>query len=135
MKPTKQLFEILDLIVASSQDTQDYEEGDVPFVTSAEARNGVVALVKPRDGDKVFEGPCLVISGLGFATAHTGRILPKGNGGDSCTVGYGKEPMSIADYLALAAAFNLLHSWRFSYGRKCGIERVSKLAVPYPLPS
>ncbi|MCE5309856.1 MAG: hypothetical protein LLG20_19650 [Acidobacteriales bacterium] len=121
--------------VANSHDTQEYEDGPVPFVTSAEADNGVVKYVKPLDGDRVVEGPCIVISGLGFATLHAGKVLPKGNGGDSCTILKAKAQASMAEYLSFAAVFNLLHKWRFSYGRKCGWSRIADLDVPDELPS
>ncbi|MBS1858974.1 MAG: hypothetical protein JST11_26615 [Acidobacteria bacterium] len=122
-------------LVARSHDTQEYEDGPVPFVTSAETDNGVVKYVKPLDGDRVVEGPCIVISGLGFATLHAGRVLPKGNGGDSCTILKAKTKASMAEYLSFAAVFNLLHKWRFSYGRKCGWSRIAELEVPDELPS
>lgn len=121
-------------LVAKSRDTKDYEEGEVPFVTSAESNNGVVRCVEPLDNDRVFEGPCVVISGLGFATFQLNEFLPKGNGGDSCTILYAKEKFSVADYIAFAAAFNALHKWRFSYGRKCGKNRIMHLEIPWPLP-
>jgi len=62
------------------------------------------------------------------------EFLPKGNGGDSCTVLYAKEEFSAADYIGFASAFNALHKWRFSYGRKCGKNRIMHLEVPWPLP-
>jgi hypothetical protein len=122
------------LIVANSRDAGDYVEGPIPFVTSAETNNGVVRYVTPLEGDKLFHGPCVVISGLGFASLQTGEILPKGNGGDSCTVVYSKTKMTVADYLSFAAVFNVLHKWRFSYGRKCKLSRLENLVLPWPLP-
>jgi len=106
------------LIVANSRDAGDYVEGPIPFVTSAETNNGVVRYVTP----------------LGFASLQTGEILPKGNGGDSCTVVYSKTKMTVADYLSFAAVFNVLHKWRFSYGRKCKLSRLENLVLPWPLP-
>jgi hypothetical protein len=132
---TEKLGDLFHLHVASSRDTRDYADGPVPFVTSAETNNGVVRHVRPADGDRVFRGPCVVISGLGFATVHTGTVLPKGNGGDSCTVLYARKPLSLSTYIAFAAAFNLLHQWRFSYGRKCGEGRLAGLEIPWPLPA
>jgi hypothetical protein len=131
---TVKLRDLFRLYVSCSRDTQGYANGPVPLVTSAETNNGVVRHVRPVAGDRVFRGPCVVISGLGFATVHTGVVLPKGNGGDACTVLYSLEPLSLSGYIAFAAAFNLLHKWRFSYGRKCGEGRLAELEVPWPLP-
>ena len=124
----------LNLHVAKSLDTGDYENGPIPIISSTEVNNGVVRYVQPLEGDRLFTGPCVVISGLGFASVHTGKILPKGNGGDSCTVLFGKTPLTFAEYMALAAAFNCLHKWRFSFGRKCGKTRIEQLELPWPLP-
>ena len=105
-------------------------------MTSAAANNGVVAYVTALGGDRVFAGPAICVSALGQASVHLGRFLPKGNGGDSLTVllpraGGGLGPL---DLVGLAAAFNLLHRWRFSYGRKCSLARLAALALPAALP-
>ncbi len=132
---TARICDLFHLHAASSRDTQDYADGPVPFVTSAESNNGVVRHVRPLEGDAVFRGPCVVISGLGFATVHTGAVLPKGNGGDACTVLYARRPLGLSGYIALAGVFNLLHRWRFSYGRKCNEGRLAALEIPWPLPA
>jgi hypothetical protein len=134
MKKFKRINELFTLNVADSRDTQDYEVGTVAFVTSSEINNGIVRYVKPQLGDKLFKGPCIIISGLGLATVHTGTVLPKGNGGDSCTVLYAKDKLSLAGHIGVAAAFNVLHNWRFSFGRKCGKTRIEGLEIPWPLP-
>jgi hypothetical protein len=131
---TKPISEIFNMTVADSGDIPDYEDGDIPFVTSTEVNNGIVKYVEPLEGDLVFTGPCVVISGLGFATVHTGKVLPKGNGGDSCTVLVPKSDLDLQSFFSFAACFNVLHRWRFSFGRKCGKSRVEVLAVPWPPP-
>lgn len=131
----ERIVEKFRIYVAKSRDTNDYSEGDMPFVTSAETTNGIVRKVEPLDGDRLFSGPCVVISGLGFATFHTDQFIPKGNGGDSCCVLYSIAAATPADYIAFAAAFNSLHKWRFSYGRKCNKNRIAVLSIPWPLPA
>jgi len=116
--------------VARSHDTDDYSSGTIPFVTSTVENNGVVRYVLPQEEDKVFAGPCVVISGLGYATVQRGEFLPKGNGGDSMTVLVGHKKMGLRDYLFYAAAFNLLHQWRFTYGRKTSKDRLKLLSLP-----
>lgn len=119
---------------ARSHGIDDYEPGQTPFVTSTALNNGVVGFVTPLVGDKVFDGPALSISGLGAATVQVHRFLPKGNGGDSLTICTPRSAMSIADLLAVSAAFNVLHSWRFSFGRKCSVKRLEPLEIPTQLP-
>lgn len=115
------------MTVARSKSTDDYLAGDVPFVTNTEVNNGVVSYVDPFDTDKVFHGPAICISGLGHATIHLGSFLPKGNGGDSCTVLIPREELSKTELLYYAALFNTLHGWRFSFGRKTSKRRLEGL--------
>lgn len=112
---------------ARSKSTDDYLPGEVPFVTNTESNNGVVSYVEPFEEDKVFESPAICISGLGYATVHLIRFLPKGNGGDSCTVLTPHGSCSNAELLYYAALFNTLHKWRFSFGRKANKRRLEKL--------
>lgn len=201
------LNRLFTLSSARSRGIDDYDAGQIPFVTSTESNNGVVGYVEPEQDDLVFEGPAIAISGLGHATVHFSLFLPKGNGGDSLTILIPREqtlteealslwnqyvvlvlslltfiafvnvfrngvfvlensfgldselgqkkvvdvekslldceeeyinlPMhgiTVEDLMCFAAAFNALHKWRFSYGRKCSISRIKDLEFPFPLP-
>jgi hypothetical protein len=121
------ISELFEITPAKSRSTDDYAEGETPFVTNASLNNGVVAYVDPFDNDRVFEGPAICISGLGHATVHLGSFLPKGNGGDACAVLVPKEELSNGDLLYYAALFNTLHGWRFSFGRKTTRNRLERL--------
>lgn len=66
-------------------------------------------------------------SGLGHATVHLGEFLPKGNGGDSCTVLIPRIELTNTELLYYAALFNTLHGWRFSFGRKTSKRRLESL--------
>jgi hypothetical protein len=117
---------------ARSKSTDDYLPGVIPFITNTEINNGAVSYVEPFEGDKVFSGPAICISGLGYATVHFGPFLPKGNGGDSCTILKPKEPLRKSEIIYYAALFNTLHGWRFSFGRKSSKKRIQGLDM-YPL--
>ena len=119
--------ELFDIDVARSRSADDYSSGDIPFVTNTELNNGVVAYVEPMENDKVFEGPAICISGLGHATVHLGKFLPKGNGGDSCTILRVKDEFDMPTLLYYGVLFNVLHKWRFSYGRKASRRRIVEL--------
>jgi hypothetical protein len=123
------ISEIFDIFVAKSKSTDDYEAGETPFVTNTEVNNGVVCYVEPMDDDRVFTGPAICISGLGHATVHLGEFLPKGNGGDSCTILKPKNEQRNADLMYYAALFNTLHGWRFSFGRKASRRRLEGLEL------
>ena len=135
--PERQLLKMESLFefdAARSRGIADYEPGVVPFVTSTLLNNGVVGYVTPMVGDKIFEGPVLSISGLGDATVQLGRFLPKGNGGDSLTICIPLKAMTFYELVSIAAAFNSLHAWRFSYGHKCSPNRLRQLELPAELP-
>ena len=125
-------MKILDLFsihVAKSKSTDDYPSGETAFVTNTEINNGVVRYVEPFDDDTVFEGPAICISGLGYATVHYGQFLPKGNGGDSCTILKPKDALKKSELLYYAALFNTVHGWRFSFGRKASRRRLESLQM------
>lgn len=123
------IIDLFNITVAKSRGIDDYSEGDVPFITNAEINNGVVSYVEPFDDDRIFHGPAICISGLGYATVHYDRFLAKGNGGDSCTILKPKENLSRAELLYYAALFNTLHGWRFSFGRKTSRRRLETLVM------
>ena len=123
------IINLFDIAVAKSKSIDDYSAGDVPFVTNAEINNGVVRYVGPFEDDKVFKGPAICISGLGYATVHYGVFLPKGNGGDSCTILKPKGTLKRSELLYYAALFNALHGWRFSFGRKVSRWRLENLVM------
>ncbi|MDB5033415.1 MAG: hypothetical protein JWQ98_656 [Chlorobi bacterium] len=132
MKPLKELFTF---DAARSNGVSDYAPGPIPFVTSKEQNNGVVSYITPEEEDRVFVGPAIAISGLGYASIHTGSFLPKGNGGDSLTILTPKQPMIVEQLIGVVAAFNTLHKWRFSFGRKCNITRLEDLEIPIDPPT
>lgn len=120
--------ELFIIDVAKSHSTDDYDIGNIPFITSSEINNGVVKYVEPFITDKIFQKFTICISGLGFATLQIKDYLPKGNGGDAATILIPKIEMSINELLFYTAQFNSCHKWRFSFGRKCGKKRIEKLS-------
>lgn len=121
------ISDLFEMTAARSKSTDDYLPGDIPFVTNTELNNGVVSYIEPFEDDKVFDGPAICISGLGHATVHLGRFLPKGNGGDSCTVLIPQQTLTNSELLYYAALFNTLHGWRFTFGRKTSKRRLASL--------
>lgn len=123
------ISDLFNLEVAKSKGNEDYDDGLVPYISSTTMNNGVVKFVDPYPDDKVFEGGLICVSGLGFATLQLSEFLPKGNGGDSATILVPKVEMTTIELIYYTATFNLLHNWRFSFGRKCGKERISNLEL------
>lgn len=126
------ISDLFNLDAGKSKANEDYDAGDIPYVSSTTFNNGVFQFVEPYDDDKVFSGGCICVSGLGFATLQLSTFLPKGNGGDSATILIPKNKMTIAELIFYTASFNLLHNWRFSFGRKGNKTRIKDLEIiPY----
>lgn len=123
------LSDLFFLKVAKSKGNEDYDDGNIPYISSTTMNNGVVKFVEPYPDDKVFPGGLICVSGLGFATLQLTDFLPKGNGGDSATILVPKQDMTVSELIYYTATFNLLHNWRFSFGRKCGKERITNLEL------
>ena len=121
---------LFNIEIAKSKGIEDYESGKIPFVTSSSLNNGVVKYVDPYEDDRVFNGNTICISGLGHATCQLFPYLPKGNGGDSATILIPKEEMSVEELIFYTSIFNLLHEWRFSFGRKASKNRIESLDIP-----
>lgn len=123
------IYELFKITVAKSKGVDDYDEGQIPFVTNTQINNGIVKYVDPFEEDRVFSGPAICISGLGYATLQLNSFLPKGNGGDSATVLHPLESMTIKELMYYVALFNLQHKWRFSFGRKTSKRRLQNLIL------
>ena len=48
------ISELFDIKVAKSKGTEDYDSGNVPFVTNTTLNNGIVKYVDPYPDDKLF---------------------------------------------------------------------------------
>jgi len=126
------ISELFELKVAKSKGNEDYDPGLIPYVSSTTMNNGIIKYVEPYPDDKVFNGNLICISGLGFATLQLETFLPKGNGGDSATILVPLIEMSTTELIYYTATFNLLHNWRFSFGRKCNRTRTKDLdLIPF----
>ena len=123
------ITELFELKVAKSKGNEDYDDGSVPYVSSTTQNNGIIKFVEPYPDDRVFNGNLICVSGLGFATLQLGIFLPKGNGGDSATILVPLNEMSTTELIYYTATFNLLHNWRFSFGRKCNKTRIENLEL------
>ncbi|HBX53086.1 MAG: hypothetical protein A2275_02565 [Bacteroidetes bacterium RIFOXYA12_FULL_35_11] len=124
------ISDLFNLDAGKSKANDDYDLGDVPYVSSTTFNNGVLQFVEPYEDDKVFEGGSICVSGLGYATLQLNTFLPKGNGGDSATILIPIKDMTIVELIFYTASFNLLHTWRFSFGRKGNKTRIKDLEIP-----
>ena len=80
-------FRVSDLFVVSrpsSRSSQNYNEGDMPFVASGNFNNGVTAYLQPKDDNDYDEGGCITVSAVdGYAFYQKDRFLGRGGAGSS----------------------------------------------------
>lgn len=114
---------------AKSKGFEDYEKGNVAFVTNGFTNNGIVGYVMPKKGDKVFNFEGICISAFGEATVQKPPFLPRGNGGSGLLVLEPKENITSEKLFQIAAYINQVHRWRFSYGRMANAQRVKNLEI------
>lgn len=112
----------------------DYESGEVPYVGNGLADNAVVALVKPRPGDRVFDFRGIAISAFCEATVQTPPFVACSRAGNGLVVLEPKETMPVAQMAYVAAYINRAVSWRFSWYRQTTADRIGPLLVPDTMP-
>ena len=66
---------------AKSKGFENYEKGDVPFITNGIGNNGVQGFVKPNETARVFTIDAICVSAFCEATVQKAPFLPRGNGG------------------------------------------------------
>ena len=80
-------FRVSDLFVVSrpsSRSSQNYNEGDMPFVASGNFNIGVTAYLQPKDDNDYDEGGCITVSAVdGYAFYQKDRFLGRGGAGSS----------------------------------------------------
>lgn len=123
------LSDVFDFKNAKSKGFDDYEAGDVAFVTNGFRNNGIQGFVTPQKNDRVINYDAICISAFCEATVQKPNFLPRGNGGSGLLVLKPKKSMTTDDLFQIAAYINKAHSWKFSYGRMVNEERVKNLEI------
>jgi len=114
---------------AKSKGFEDYQNGDVAFITNGLRNNGIQGYVTPKERDRIFNFEGICLSAFCEATVHKPPYLPRGNGGSGLLVFEPKEEISFEQLSQIAAFINQAHRWRFSYGRMVNKERVKDLEI------
>jgi len=75
---------LFDVSRPSSRSSQNYDEGDMPFVASGNFNNGVTAYLQPKDDNDYDEGGCITVSAVdGYAFYQKDKFLGRGGAGSS----------------------------------------------------
>lgn len=76
--------DLFDVSRPSSRSSQNYDEGNMPFVASGHFNNGVIAYLQPKDNNDYDEGGCITVSAVdGYAFYQKDKFLGRGGAGSS----------------------------------------------------
>lgn len=79
--------DLFDVSRPSSRSSQNYDEGNMPFVASGNFNNGVTAYLQPKDENDYDEGGCITVSAVdGYAFYQKDRFLGRGGAGSSIMI-------------------------------------------------
>ncbi len=120
---------------AKSKNIEDYDEGEMPFVTSTTANNGVEMYIDEDEKKLIYNKPCITLSSFGKANVQITPFVARSHG--AVLVLTPKKEMSLKQLLYYASQINM-HNWRFSYGRwvtkkrllKLEIQHITKIKIP-----
>lgn len=122
------LIDLFKVHIGKSHGYDQYDTGDVAFVTNGIINNGIQGFVTPLSGDKVFKFNSICLSSFCEATVHKPPFVGRGNGGSGLIILEPKEKMAEKDLLYYASFLNNYAKWRFSYGRMVSIGRLYNIS-------
>jgi len=125
MAKIKDLFNIEN---AKSKGYENYESGEVAFVTNGDYENAILGYVRPLNKDKVFKKQGICLSSFCEASVPEIPFLPRGNGGSGLVVLMPKENMMEEELYFYASQLNMFR-WRFSFSRMLIGRRIENLEL------
>lgn len=129
LSETAKLSSFFEVKTGKSSGAKTYSEGIVPYVSSGDGTNGVVALVRGPEAE-LCEG-CISVSAFGTAYLQPWNFFARGNGGSSVRVLVPKYKMSIRELFWFIAQINC-QRWRFTYARQAIKSRLQDLVITSP---
>ena len=120
--------------VARNKD--DYQNGNIFFVASGAANNGVMKCCAPKMGEILDKGNCLTVSPVdGTCFYQPVDFLGRGGAGSSVLMLYHKS-VDMNRYLGLflAKAVNVATS-QYNYGRMANAESIKRSKFQLPITS
>ena len=126
------IIDIFKVHIGKSHAYNQYDTGDVAFITNGFINNGIQGFINPLNKDKVFRFTGICLSSFGDATVQRPPFIGRGNGGSGLIVLEPKEKMTEHDLLYYASFLNNYAKWRFSYGRMVSKDRLNNIYCERP---
>lgn len=124
----EKITNLFDIENAKSKGFEDYEEGNIAFVTNGDYENAVLGYVSPLEKDRVFKKQGICLSSFCEASVPEIPFLPRGNGGSGLVVLVPKEEMTEEELYFYASQLNKFR-WRFSFSRMLIGRRIVNLKL------
>ena len=125
MEKITNLFEIEN---GKSKGFENYEDGNIAFVTNGDYENAILGYVNPLKNDRVFKKQSICLSSFCEASVPEIPFLPRGNGGSGLVVLVPKEDMTEEELYFYASQLNMF-KWRFSFSRMLIGRRIINLEL------
>lgn len=109
----------------------NYDDGDVPYVSSGNYNNGILKYVKPKDGEELDKGNCITISPVDGSTFYQEEdFLGRGGGGSSIIILYNDKLNKYCGYF-IATVIRKVCSYYF-FGDMGNSDTICKESILLP---
>lgn len=117
-----------------SRSQSQYEDGDVPYVSSGTYNNGIAAYLTPKIGEKLDAGNCITVSPLdGSSYWQASDFLGRGGSGASISMLYNTN-LSQYNALFICAAIKAM-SGEYGYDNLLNSDNLKTLKIKLPIAS
>ncbi len=124
------LADWFDIGNGASAGSKNYAGGSIPYVSSGDNYNGIVAFIQPSEAE-IYDTPCVTVTAFGQAYIQPWRFCARGNGGSAVRVLLPKFGMSLSELNWFVGQIND-QRWRFNYGRMATGGRLKRVRVSPP---
>lgn len=126
--------ELFDVKRPAARSKDDYKDGDVPFVASGAANNGVMKCCVPKEGEQLDKGGCITVSPVdGSSFYQPMEFLGRGGAGSSILMLY-NERVSEWSGQFIARMVRQTCS-KYTYGHMGNKDSIKREAIQLPLAS
>ena len=110
---------------------KNYNEGDIPYVSSGAINNGVVSYLEPKESEELEKGNCISVSPLdGTAFYQEDDFLGRGGGGSQISKLYNKN-LSKGCALFICTIIKI-SAKRFDYSDALTGDNLKSLVIKLP---
>ncbi|HEM6502479.1 TPA: restriction endonuclease subunit S [Streptococcus suis] len=117
----------------NSRSVKEYEEGDIPFVSSGNFNNGVDSYRKPLENEDLDTGNCITVSPVDGSTFYQEvDFLGRGGGGSSIILLY-NDNLNKMNGLFLASIIRKTLKRSYEYNDMGSSESIKKEKIKLPV--